>query len=1175
MKRVIKFLSGLFILVILLLSSVQVSAQKADSAALAQKRIADSITKANRHRADSLAFIRNYKESKHYKDSVEYARQNKFAAQAAERKRVADSLTAVRKHIADSTTLARKRYSDSIKNYNDSVKIARAKIMEEQRIIRQKRTDSLAAVKKYKESKRYKDSVDDVRAKRQAELVKIRKRSTDSIKAIQRHYSDSIIAARKVYNDSMKTAIAAAKDIRMKQLDSLKAFRAARADSLAKVRVARAELRKQKSIEKAKENEKKHNLALELKIKKKQALYDNQKMRKKKWTVPRQIVQNTFTRYNYYFNANKKMEEAVGNMVRSHVNDYDSLIALFPFNPDVDSAKLKSDMDTIIRKCALGIQIHDPRAKWQDDLYLLLGQAYYYKGDYRNAGAAFKQIVSQAEEDKKEEQKRKGTSKADRNKPSTFSEPEKTGVAGALEHKSAKNEALLWLARVLTQSEKEGQAQTVLDLLRNDGNFPPRLNGKLALEQAFIDLSRQDYARATQSLAVVAVDKEQPNWLRLRAAFLNAQIQQSQLNYAESDKYYNIALGLNSNLEMEFYAKKNIATNSINNGSGTYTADNLLEKMSKDGKFKPYYDQIYFAMGKASLKKKQSDIALGYFEKSVQESKNNRRQKGFSFAAMGDEYYARSNYGNAKYSYDSAAMFLTPADDPVFSIAQKRAQALDLVSYPGNIVKTQDSLIHMASLPEKDQRKIIRDYVKDLERRMRDSIYQSQNQPSNVNNLQPIGMQGKTTITWYFANPNLMKQGENDFKMRWGGRTLKDNWRISSSNTFVIDNNSSDINGGDAQNEMNLPDEDTLYAAIPHSQKDLDAAHKELSQGMFDLGKAYYSSLEDYDKAITTFDTLDRRYPDHKNMAEEVYLRYIISMRRNNPTRAASYNKELQQQFPTSEWARLLSGQSQESESNPFPGITNTNSNQPAISNFYDETYGLLMQRQYNEVLSRIRDADENYKNQGNFKKKFTLMKAVAVAGNGNYPEADSMLKKFISSNPNDSLVSWANTILAYMKQHPDMDKTPKPVIRDSSQNGNQTLQVPVPDTATGGSNGLIYQYSPASEHYVIISALQSSKFSGLRSGLSDYNLMKANRESVSVTVSTLDAGRSLIVCKSFANAGEAKKYASEIRNVNILFREFTPNEYDIMVISVDNFPKLFVKKDYPVYKAFYNKNYR
>jgi len=1168
LKRVIKFLSGLFVLAILLICNIQASAQKADSAAIAQKRITDSITKANKQRADSLRFIRGYQQSKHYKDSVEHARQARFAAQAAERKHIADSLTAARKHTADSIMSARKRYSDSIKNYNDSVRLARTRILEEQKAIRQKRTDSLAAVKKYRESKHYKDSVETVRENRKADLVKARKHYTDSIKRIQRNRTDSILAERKVYTDSMKSALNTAKEARAKQLDSLKAYRAARADSLAKVRQARAELRKQKSIEKAKEAEKKHNLALEIKIKKKQAAYDNQKMRKKKWTVPRQIVQNTFTRYNYYFNANKKMEEAEANMVRSHVNNYDSFIALFPFDPDLDSAKLKSDMDTIIRKAALGIQIHDPRAKWQDDLYLLLGRAYYYKGDYRNAGAAFKTIVSQAEEDKKEEQKKKGNTKADRDKPSTFSDPEKTGIAGALEHKSAKNEALLWLARVLTQSGKDGQAQTVLDLLRNDANFPPRLNGKLALEQAFIDLNGDDYAKASKSLAIVATDKEQPNWLRLRAAFLNAQIQQSQLNFAESNKYYNIALDLNSNLEMEFYAKKNIAVNNINNGSGTYTADNLLEKMSKDSKFKPYYDQIYFAMGKAALKNKQSDAALGYFEKSVKESKSNKKQKGLSFAALGDEYYVRSNYSNAKFAYDSAAMFLTPAEDPVYTIAQRRAQALDLVAYPGNVVKTQDSLLRMSALTEKEQRKVISDYLKALEKSMRDSIYRAQNQPNNAA-TPAAGMNNQKTVTWYFANPNLMRQGENDFKQRWGNRPLKDNWRISSSNVFVIDNNNDNSNG-EGENDLNLPNEDTLYAAIPHTQKEIEFAHTQLSQGYFDLGKAYYTNLEDYEKATGTFDTLDKRYPGHKNMAEEIYIRYIISMRQNNPSKAASYNKTLQQQFPDSDWARLLSGQRQEAETNPFPNATAPT--QQTISNFYDETYGLLMQRQYNEVLTRIKDADENYKNQGSFKKKFTLMKAVAVAGNGNYPEADSMLKQFISTNPNDSLVSWANTILAYMKQHPDLSNAPKAGTKDSLSSQNPTSQ---PLDSANNANALVYQYSPATEHYVIIAAPSSAKFSGLRSGLSDYNLMKANRENISVTVSTLDASRSLIVCKSFANATEARKYVNEIRTVNVLFREFSPNEYDIMVISADNFPKLFIKKDYGVYKGFYLKNYR
>lgn len=1185
LKRVINYLTGLLIIAILLVSN-NVSAQQNAGNTNAPKTVnTDSIAKANRAKADSLNLLRGYKESKHYLDSVEVARQKHFAEQKAERTRIADSMHTSQKRIADSIMQVRTRYSDSIRKYNDSVKTARVKIAEQQRISREKRADSLAAWDKYKNSKHYKDSVETAKETRLAAITKIRKHALDSVKNIQRHYNDSLMTVRKAYSDSMRTSLAQQKTIRTHALDSMKTVRAARTDSLKKARVARDDLRKQKAVEKEKQRQDKLKLKLEIKIKAKQAKYNNQDMRKKKWTLPRQVIQNTFTRYNYFFNANKKMNEATANMVRSHLNNYDSLISLFPFDPDKDSMKLKSDMDTIIRKAALGIQIHDPRAKWQDDLYLLLGEAFYYKGDYNNASASFKTIVSETEKDKKEAAKKKGAVKVDKTKPTSFSEPDKTGIAGMLEHHVAENEALLWLARTFTQTGKQGQAQTVLDLVRNDPNFPERLKGRLALEQAFIDLSAKDFTKSVTSLSVVANDKELPRYLRLRASYLNAQLLQKQLHYIESDQYFNLALDLNPNLEMEFYAKKNIALNSINNGTSTLNADNLLDKMSKDGKFKPYYDQIFYAMGKAALKNKQNDIAIEDFKRSVKESKSNHKQKGLSFAALGDEYYTRSDYLNAKSAYDTASMMLSVADDPIYSLAKKRAQALDQVAIPGNLVRKEDSLLRLALLPEKDQRKVIHDYVKNLERHLRDSIYQAQNS-TNTNNQPNAFNNSNAPVTWYFANPNLMTQGQNDFKQKWGARTLKDNWRISSGNNGG--NNSSSNNNDDEANQqdpdaLNLPNEDSLYAAIPHTPKDVEAANALLEQGYFDLGKAYYNSLEDYERAMATFDTLDTRYPGSKTKPEEIYTRYLISLRKNDATKAAAYNKELQQKYPGSSWAKLLSGENQDTDVNPFPNATTTDTKE-SVSNYYDETYGLLMQRQYTDVLIRIKDADANYKNQGAFRKKFTLMKAVAIAGNGNYPEADTMLRQFISSNPNDSLVNWANTVLAYIKQQPGYDSLVKAngpkLITTTTDSSGKTITLPIKNTSGADStannpNALNYQYHPNNTHYVIIAAPSSPKFSGLRSGLSDYNLMKEGKGNISVTLSTLDAGHSLIVCKEFATAADAKKYMNEIKNVNLLFREFDPNEYEILLISAENFPKLFVKKDLGFYKAFYSKNYK
>ncbi|WP_162902748.1 type IX secretion system periplasmic lipoprotein PorW/SprE [Taibaiella koreensis] len=1112
-----------------------------------------------KQRSDSLNFIRNYRQSKHYQDSVENARLKRVTQQKEAQKATSEAQIAERKRIADSIMNYRRQHSDSVRLHNDSIRQAQQRELERVKLERKRISDSLTALRVYKESKHYKDSVTNARETRKAAQIAARKHTSDSLRTITKTRTDSLTAIRKAFSDSLKTAMASAKAVRTQQLDSLKAVRAARADSLSKVREARTALRKQKAEEKEKTKEDKKKLALEIKIKKKQDKYTNEDMRKKKWTLPRKVVQNTFTRYNYYFNANKKMEEAIGNMVRSHTDNFDSLIALFPFNPDRDSTKLLSDMDTIIRKASVGIQIHDPRAKWQDDLYLLVGQAYYYKGDYQNAGAAFKQVVSQAEIAKKEEAKRKGTTKQDKNKPTNYSEPEKTGLAGALEHKPAKNDAMLWLSRTLTQAGKEGQAQTLLDMLRNDALFPERLKGKLALEQAFIDLNRSDIAGASQHLAIVSADKELPRWLRLRANYLNGQIMQQQLHYIESDQYFKEVLQLKPDLEMEFYARKNIVSNSINYGSNTMNTADMLDKMASDEKFRPYYDQIYYAMGKAAQKNKQNDKALEHFRKSARIGQSNKKQKGLSYAALGDEYYARSDYNNAKRSYDSASMFLTPAQDPVYSLARQRAAALDRVAIPGTEVKEQDSLIRLAAMSEKEQRNVIRDYIRDLERKMRDSAFRAANGNTGAmagNNM----MNNQGNQAWYFANPNLMRQGENDFKQKWGNRTLKDNWRRSSASSDFA----SEDNGQQESETSNLPDEDSLYAAIPHSPEALKKANERVKEGLFGLGKAYYTYLEDYGKATATFDTLDRRFPAHNHQAEVLYTRYLMSLRLNQPSVAAQYNAQLQSKFPDSEWARLLKGVSAaQEEPDPFAHVSNLPKEN--LSNFYDETYGLLIQRQYTDVLRRVKEADDEYKNQGSFRKKFDLMKAIATAGTGNYPEADTLLKQFVSANPLDSLTNWANAVLEYIHKNP----------QSGGMNNLQPGSSNKPDTSglTGGS--LQYDYKPGTPHYVIFSAQQDARFSGFRSGLSDYNLMKQGNEHITVTMSTLDAGRALIVCKEFPNAAAAKKYISEIRGVNLLFREYKPADYDLLLISADNFPRLFLKKDYTVYKAFYNKNYK
>src|SRR5690606_33889294 len=226
-----------------------------------------------------------------------------------------------------------------------------------------------------------------------------------------------------------------------------------------------------------------------------------------------------------------------------------------------------------------------------------------------------------------------------------------------------------------------------------------------------------------------------------------------------------------------------------------------------------------------------------------------------------------------------------------------------------------------------------------------------------------------------------------------------------------------------------------------------------------------------------------------------------------------------------------------------------------------DETYGLLLQRQYNQVLQRVADAQGMYPRQGDFQKKYNLMNAIAIAGTGNYPEADTLLQHFVATYPNDSLTAGAAAILDYVRQ----------------QKYQQPLNPPTtapPDSMQAALGNFIY--NPQLPHIVVIAANQDNRLSALKSGLIDYNLMKAGKENLVVTVSGLNGEEGLVLCKGFATAGGAQEYLKEIRQLSSLYREYqNEQDYDLLLISEDNLMLLLQSKNLADYKSFYKALYR
>ena len=101
----------------------------------------------------------------------------------------------------------------------------------------------------------------------------------------------------------------------------------------------------------------------------------SEKSDQKKFTIPRRFIQNTVTHYNYYFNANNKLNEILERAKTSFIDDYSMLLDFYNYTLDV-TARDSAQLDSITYKSSTGIALHDLRNDWADNLYLLWGAAF-------------------------------------------------------------------------------------------------------------------------------------------------------------------------------------------------------------------------------------------------------------------------------------------------------------------------------------------------------------------------------------------------------------------------------------------------------------------------------------------------------------------------------------------------------------------------------------------------------------------------------------------------------------------------------------------------------------------------------------------------------------------------------------------------------------------------------
>lgn len=393
-------------------------------------------------------------------------------------------------------------------------------------------------------------------------------------------------------------------------------------------------------------------------------------------------------------------------------------------------------------------------------------------------------------------------------------------------------------------------------------------------------------------------------------------------------------------------------------GGDTLAFMENYRKLLKDRENRPYLDIINHQVGLFYDKQNDKKQAVTYYNKSLRSNSKDRY-----LTASNHRNIAEINFKNAKYPiagnyYDSTMVFLDKRSREFKSIKKKRDNLVDVIKYEA-IAKTNDSILHIVSLDEAGKTAFFEDYIKNLkeqEERERKRLEAEAIRQENLANAgssvtdNPLsmmsgGLQEKSSLAstpkkvafdnsgtapvptggmpgaggkFYFYTPSTVSYGKLEFKKRWGGRSLSENWRWSSEQKNKGregDTQEGDENAVAGKDGTVKPKEDKSadprYTAdfyikqLPTSKVIIDSLAKERNFAYYQLGSIYKDKFKEYQLAADKLERLLQNNPEERLVLPSKYNLYKI-YEIIDPAKADKYKQQILSQYPDSRYAEII-----------------------------------------------------------------------------------------------------------------------------------------------------------------------------------------------------------------------------------------------------------------------------
>ncbi len=690
----------------------------------------------------------------------------------------------------------------------------------------------------------------------------------------------------------------------------------------------------------------------------------------------------TKVKYNILYNGNVAYEEGLKAIRDANTDDYSTVLYLYPVSNHTAAAAASTQMDKTIEKCRKCIKLHSIKAKPKRDpkkasdpqyklwlqseefnaymslAWIRLGEAEFHKGDFLGAVSTFNYIIRHYQND-----------------PDMIAQCQ------------------LWIARAYAEMGWQYEAEDMLNRVQIDALS--RQHAKLyAAVKADVLLKGQHYHEALPFVKL-AIPHEQRKIYRPRFAYVLGQLYEMEGKKEEALQSYKSVIRMAPTNEMEFNARLRMAE------LGGKNSIRQLRTMTKQSKFKDRLDQIYGAMGNIYLTNKDTAQALEMYELAIEKATQAGAPKAAVLVRAGDIYYEQRAYAKAQPCYREAVTILTTEHEQ-FARIQKRSEVLDelIVSYTQ--AQLQDSLQRLGHMTEEEQRAIVDKIIADLiQAEQEDSIRQVQEArelahgdsgPRSVNTANMLGGGGAQAAEWYFYNPQLIKQGQQEWRRRWGNRPLEDNWRRQNKQVTASFSDETYEEGTDSlalagDSTLMRPKQETdthkpeyYLQQIPRTAEDYALSDSLWREAMVALYYIYRDRLEDPSLAEETLRTLEERFASHPS---------VLAIHEDEALRALRHDEAY-----IARMQRMLAEQ----------------------DSLYAATYRAFTKGQYAEVKANKQYAEQEYP-QSTLMPRFLFLNAIAVARTEGQEPFMAQLQQLVENYGSTELGTMAKDMLAMMGQ--------------------------------------------------------------------------------------------------------------------------------------------------------------